>query len=146
MPCQVVCYPTSFLQAIQTVEASTGALPLTTAPHNCSALRPSLTAQETCWLSAGLSRISESLPLLRAFLEEAEPRRCREPAAPLGSCAPLCRCGRYADVGPAPLAQSLWKARLLRKMRWSNRLTAALENYCVKERLSSEDLNLCRVN
>lgn len=31
MPCQVVCYPTSFLQAIQTAEASTGALPLTTA-------------------------------------------------------------------------------------------------------------------
>lgn len=62
MPCQVVCYPTSFLQAIQTVKASTGALPLTTASHNCSALWPSLTAQETWWLSAGLSRSSESLP------------------------------------------------------------------------------------
>lgn len=62
MPCQVVCYPTSFLQAIQTVEASTGALPLTTPPHNCSALKPSLTAQGMWWLSAGLSRSSESLP------------------------------------------------------------------------------------
>lgn len=67
----------------------------------------------------------------------AELRRCHEPAAPLGSSAPSCTCGRYAAVRPAPLAQSLWKASLLRKMRWSNRLTAPLENYCVKERLSS---------
>lgn len=75
----------------------------------------------------------------------AEPRRCGEPAAPRGSSAPSCRCGRSARVRPAPLAQALWKARLLRKMRWSNRLTAPLENYCVKDSLSREDLNFCRV-
>lgn len=70
MPCQVVCYPTSFLQAIQTGEASPGALPLTTAPHNCSALRPSLTVPETWWLSSGLSRSPENVPLLWADLEQ----------------------------------------------------------------------------
>lgn len=117
------------------------------APHNCSALRPSLTAQEMWWLSAGLCHFWGQTFNRRVLEPHCAGRwRCPETAAPLGSSALSCRCGRYADVGPAPLAQSLWKASLLKKMRWSNRLTAPLENYCVKERKSSQDLNFFQTN
>lgn len=83
-PCQVLHYPASFLQAIQRGKASPGALPLAAAPHNCSALRPSPTAPEMWWLSAGLSRGSEKVPPPWADLDQegaatpvhSELRRC----------------------------------------------------------------------
>lgn len=56
------------------------------------------------------------------------------PAALRGCSVPSCRCGRYANVRPAQLARSPWKASLFRKMRHSNRLTAPLENYWVSKR------------
>lgn len=127
------------------------------APHNCNTQQLSSQALSystrnvvaQCWAQQGALRAchfwGETLSRRALPPHCAKPRRCREPAAPLGSSTPSCRCGRFVHVGPAPLAQALWKARLLRKMRWSNRLTAPLENYCVKERISSEDLNFCRV-
>lgn len=68
MPCQVVCYPTSFLQAIQTVEASPGALPLTTAPLQLLSSQALSCSQKCRWLSVGICRSSENVPLLCADL------------------------------------------------------------------------------
>lgn len=98
MPCQVVCYPTSFLQAIQTGELSPGALPLTTAQ-----LSGPLTAPEMWWPGAGLSRSSEKVPPLRADLEQeraatppcSELRTCCEPAA---AASPRCAAGLLRAV------------------------------------------------
>ena len=161
MPCQVVRYPTSFLQAIQTGQASPGALPLTTAPHNCSALRPFRTAPEMWWLSAGLRRSSENVPLLWADLEQgsaatplcSELKRCCEPAA---AASPRCTIGllsavlqmwqvcqhKASSIGTVSVKSQFIQENETQQQAYST--TGKLP--CVKERLSSEDLNFCRLS
>lgn len=139
MPCQDACFPTSFLQAIQTGEASLGALPHTTAPHSCSY------SSRRCW---ALQELGEHATAMG--------RPCTGEAASseLGSCLTLLRCGAArrcpTDAIVMPTSGQLsWHSHHEKPVYLGKRDAATgLQHHwkiTVRQRLNSRDLNFCRL-